>query len=119
MKLIYTLLLCLALAVSGFPVQAVESCSMMDNMNAMVHSMKMGKDCKDCANHSNHDSSKKICCEKSCASQCSSAGNVGNADLIAFESPDFASSVQKFSITDGYLPSYLLQTQERPPKHFS
>lgn len=122
MRILLTLLLSLAITVSGLPVQvqAAPSCPMMAKMKMEANSMQMGKDCKGCDMSSKQEQKKNTCCgDKSCVAQCSVVGSVGNVASTNISLFDFHSVAQKFAMADGTLPSYFLQTQERPPKHLS
>ena len=122
MRILLALLLSFAVAMSGFPVQASEvpSCPMMAKMKAAGHSMQMGKDCKGCDMTGKQEQKKNACCDdKSCVAQCSTVSSMSSIIPSGISFTAFHSIAPKFAVADGTLPSYFLQTQERPPKPLS
>jgi hypothetical protein len=46
-------------------------------------------------------------------------GVAANLSSSKFALPEFTAAAEKFYVTEGILPSLLLQTQDRPPKYLS
>ena len=120
------MMLCLAIAVTGFPVAAsVKSqCPMMAKMEQMssVQDMQKGKPCEHCTKMGNQEQKKGGCCgDPACAAKCLSMSNASNAYVGTQAAPfSFAiSTTERLYSSDHVLASHLLQTQDRPPKHLS
>lgn len=118
------MILCLVIALAGFPVlaSAKAQCPMMSKMRmSSMQDMQKGKPCEHCAKMAKQEQKKRGCCgDVACAAECASMTNAGNA-LFGMQSAllSFVSSTKRFYSSDPVLVSQFLHTQERPPKYLS
>lgn len=120
-KYILTILLSVAIAVAGLPVQAgVEYCPMAAQMQQDAKETQSGKDCNGCTMTGKQEQKKGGCCDNgACIAKCSSVGSIATGVPAKIELPEFAVTTVKFTMAEGVLPSILLQTKDRPPKYLS
>jgi hypothetical protein len=123
LKRILSVLLAVAIAMAGIPVQAGASCPMTAQMQQIAKTMPSGKDCtgSGCAMTGKQESKKNGCCDNgTCTEKCSVLGGVtANMPSSKIILPKFTAVAEKYYVTEGVLPSHLLQTQDRPPKHLT
>lgn len=84
--------------------------------------MKGMKDCKGCDKTADKQEQKKggCCGDLACVAKCSSMSNASGTFLGHTSIPlSLASNTERFYGSDHVLASHLLNTQDRPPKHFS
>jgi hypothetical protein len=114
-------LLSVAIIASGIPAQAGSGCPMVAHIQQAAKDTVSGKMCNGCTMTGKLESKKGGCCDDdTCTAKCFSLGVSASYILSAkADLPEFAAASVKFYTADGMIPSYLLQTQDRPPKHLS
>jgi len=121
------MMLCLAIAIAGFPglASAKAQCPMMSTMQiSSMQDMQKAKPCARCAQTAKQEHQKRngCCGDIACAAKCSS---MSNANTLFFGSNQITSlslvgtSMERFCGSDHVLASHLFHTQDRPPKHLS
>ena len=120
-RTIFLLVVAMGVVLAGFPVRASQ-CPMMAHMPRMVAAQSLISSCKGCNNTAAQErpSNNGCCGDLDCKVKCFSTGNV-SAFLIedATVFPQFAGMTERQYLADHVLPSHLLNTQDRPPKHLS
>lgn len=123
-RIIAVSLLCLSLALGGFPMQAkaAQPCPMAAKIQMQHMAMKGCKACDKMTRQEqqNHHKKNGCCGDMACAAQCSSMSNIVPAlpgDQFAALSPGV--SAMRFYAGDRLLASHLRGTQDRPPKSLS
>lgn len=115
MRLFLPILLSVALIASGIPAQAGNGC-----MAAHTQQAAKSVPCKGCSMTGKLESKKGGCCDNgNCMAKCSSLGINASPIHAKVSLPEFAPVSVKFYTADGILPSYLTETQGRPPKNLS
>lgn len=123
LKQILTLVLCLSIAIAGFPVMAMPSQCPMEKMQqtAMKMAAKM-EHCDKCPEMAKQKPEKKknggCCDDAACNMKCMGIGS------LAFHAPDYVLPVVPvaspiYAIVDTALGSGPLNSQDRPPKSLS
>ena len=113
-KNILTVLLVVAIAMAGVPVQAGQDCC----AGATTH--QMIKDCKDCITKTDQGqhNNKQPCNGVDCAVGCASISSLNVPADVKIVLPLSTASVPSYE-SGSVVVSYSLQTQERPPKTLS
>jgi len=109
---ILTVLLAVAIATAGIPVQAGQGCCVGAKTQMMM------KDCKDCLSKTGHQKNKS--CDGDCVLGCSSLNSMNVFPATSEIAVLFFTRTSMIPFArDSALTSHFPQTQERPPKYLS